>query len=312
MSSPTEQAAAWFLRLRDDARLAEQAEFRSWLAADPANAEEYQAFEALWNDFGSTRQTEALALAMDHQQRGQSNYLRRGVYALVLMLASAAGWLGYRQSPQELALHTPIGERQQVTLRDGSELQLNAATRIDVRYGWRQRKVDLRQGEALFDVARNPSRPFVIDSGLAQITVRGTRFVVNRLPDRLRVSVDHGRVEVASTQHPNETWQVQAGQVMEVDGNGHLRRIDLPADNALAFTRGNLVFEDADLGEIAASLSRYRERPIHAHTGYPSPRISAVLQLSDVEDFIRALPSIAPVRVTEGPHGTELGSRQAR
>lgn len=305
MSDPTEQAAAWFLRLRGDVRLAEQAEFRSWLAADPVNAEEYRAFEALWDDFGSTRQTEALAVAMERQQRVQ----RRGVYALVLMLASAAGWLGYRQSPQQLVLHTPIGERQQITLRDGSELQLNAATRIDVSYGWRQRHIDLRQGEALFDVARNPLRPFVIDSGLAQITVRGTRFVVNRLPDRLRVSVDHGRVEVASTRHPNETWQVEAGQVVEVDGNGHLRKLDLPADNALAFTRGNLVFEDADLGEIAASLSRYRERPLQAHAGYPSPRISAVLQLSDVEDFIRALPTIAPVRVTEGSQSTELRAR---
>ncbi|MCW2294504.1 transmembrane sensor [Pseudomonas sp. BIGb0408] len=309
MSDPTEQAAAWFLRLRGDARLAEQAEFRSWLAADPANAEEYRAFEALWNDFGSTRQTEALAMAMERQQRGQPRYLGRGAVALVLMLASAAGWLGYRQSPQQLALHTPIGERRQITLRDGSELQLNAATRIDVRYGWRQRSIDLRQGEALFDVARNPLRPFVIDSGLAQITVRGTRFVVNRLPDRLRISVDHGRVEVASNRHPNETWQVEAGQVVEVDGNGHLRKVDLPADNALAFTRGNLVFEDADLGEIAASLSRYRERPLQAHTGYPSPRISAVLQLSDVEDFIRALPTIAPVRVTEGRQSTELSAR---
>lgn len=309
MSDPTTQAAAWFLRLRSDATLAQQAEFRNWLAADPANAEEYQAFEALWNDFGSTCQTEALAGAMERQQRGQSRNLRRGVYALMLMLASAAGWLGYRQSPQQLALHTPIGERQQITLRDGSELQLNAATQIDVRYSWRQRHIDLREGEALFDVARNPYRPFVIDSGLAQITVRGTRFVVNRLPDKLRVSVDHGLVEVASARHPDEIWHVSAGQVVEVDGAGHLHRVDIAAGNALAFTRGNLVFEDADLGEIAASLSRYRQRPIQATAGYPAPRISAVLQLSDVEDFIRALPSIAPVKVNEGVQRTELSPR---
>ncbi|WP_369690901.1 FecR domain-containing protein [Phytopseudomonas flavescens] len=70
----------------------------------------------------------------------------------------------------------------------------------------------MRQGEALFDVVRNPLRPFLIDSGMAQITVRGIRFVVNRLPDRLRVSVDHGRLEVTSTRHPNETWQVGAGR----------------------------------------------------------------------------------------------------
>lgn len=309
MSDATTQAAAWFLRIRGDASLAQQPEFSGWLAADPANAEEYQAFEALWNDFGNTRQTEALATAMERQQGKSRSSLRRGVCALLLMLAAAAGWLGYRLSPQEMALRTPIGERQQITLRDGSQLQLNAATEIEVRYSWRQRQVDLRHGEALFDVARNPYRPFVIDSGLAQITVRGTRFVVNRLPDRLRVSVDHGLVEVASSRQPDEVWQVGAGQVVEVDGAGHLHRVDLAASNALAFTRGNLVFEDADLGEIAASLSRYRQRPIEAKGGYPTPRISAVLQLSDVEDFIRALPSIAPVKVNEAAQHTELSRR---
>lgn len=309
MSDATTQAAAWFLRIRGDASLAQQPAFRSWLAANPEHAEEYSAFEALWNDFGSTSRTEALAQAMEHQQRERPGYLRRGACALLLMLAAAAGWLDYRLSPQEMALRTPIGERQQITLRDGSQLQLNAATAIDVRYGWRQRQVDLRQGEALFDVARNPYRPFVIDSGLAQITVRGTRFVVNRLPDRLRVSVDHGLVEVASSRQPDEVWQVGAGQVVEVDGAGHLHRVDLAASNALAFTRGNLVFENADLGEIAASLSRYRERPVAAQAAYPQPRISAVLQLSDVEDFIRALPSIAPVRVNEGAQHTELHPR---
>ncbi|SHM70136.1 FecR family protein [Phytopseudomonas punonensis] len=309
MSDATTQAAAWFLRIRSDASLAQQPEFSGWLAADPANAEEYHAFEALWNDFGNTRQTEALAGAMERQHGERRSGLRRGACALLLMLASAAGWLGYRQSPQTLAVQTPIGERQQITLRDGSELQLNAATEIAVHYSWRQRHVDLRQGEAMFDVARNPYRPFVIDSSLAQITVRGTRFVVNRLPDRLRVSVDHGLVEVASTQQPGETWQVGAGQVIEVDRAGHLHRVDIAVGNALAFTRGNLVFEDADLGEIAASLSRYRQRPIQATGGYPTPRISAVLQLSDVEDFIHALPNIAPVKVNETAQHTELSRR---
>lgn len=309
MSDTTTQAAAWFLRIRSDASLAQQPAFRSWLAANSEHAEEYRAFEALWNDFGNTRQTEALAGAMERQRGERRNGLRRGVCSVLLMIAAAAGWLGYRQSPQALALHTPIGERQQITLRDGSQLQLNAATDINVRYSWRQRQVDLHQGEALFDVARNPYRPFVIDSGLAQITVRGTRFVVNRLPDRLRVSVDHGLVEVASSRQPDEVWQVGAGQVVEVDGAGHLHRIDLAASNALAFTRGNLVFENADLGEIAASLSRYRQRPVVTQAAYPQPRISAVLQLSDVEDFIRALPNIAPVRVSEGAQHTELRPR---
>ncbi|SDI92176.1 protein of unknown function [Pseudomonas flavescens] len=82
MNDPTEQAATWFLRLRGDARLAEQAQLRNWLAADPANAEEYRAFEALWNDFGSPVRSKPWSA---------SGMRSPATYALMLMFAVGCG-----------------------------------------------------------------------------------------------------------------------------------------------------------------------------------------------------------------------------
>ncbi|CAD5107254.1 FecR family protein [Zestomonas carbonaria] len=311
MSGPREQAARWFARMQNaDADHPQRAEFEAWLAADPHHAAEYRAFAELWGDFSSTRRTEALAQAMErsrHQQRRR--VLQGGVLAVLLAVTGAFGWHAWRQSPLEMDLHTGIGEQQQERLRDGSHLHLNADTRLHVHYDAALRQVELLRGEAIFAVARNPQRPFIIDGGLARVRVLGTLFVVNRLPDRLQVSVDHGLVQVDNLARPGESLRLEAGQVAEVDADGHLRRLSRAASDAFAFQRGSLVFDQADLAEIAASLSRHRQQPVRAATGAEGPRISAVVQLADVEGFLQALPAIAPVRLHDESGTTVLQAR---
>ncbi|MCY1501332.1 FecR protein [compost metagenome] len=307
MNSPREQAALWFARMQNaGAEHPQRAQFEAWLAAHPQHAAEYQAFAELWGEFSSTRRTEALAQAME-QRRQRRRLLQGGLCALLLAFGGGLGWHTWRQGPLELDLYTAIGEQREEHLRDGSELHLNADTRLHVHYDDAQRQVELLRGEAIFEVARNPQRPFVIDSGLARVSVLGTRFVVNRLPDRLRVSVERGVVQVDSLSRPGDSLRLTAGQVLEVRTDGHLQRLPLAAANAFAFQRGNLVFEQADLAEIAASLSRYRQQPVQAAAG--GPRISAVVQLADVEGFLEALPEIAPVHLQHGPQATVLQAR---
>ncbi|MBM7062851.1 FecR domain-containing protein [Pseudomonas sp. UL073] len=307
MSSPREQAALWFARMQNAADdHPQRAQFEAWLAAHPQHAVEYQAFCELWGDFSSTRRSEALAQAMEQRQR-RRQFLHSGLCALLLALGGTFGWHGYRQSSFELDLATTIGTQQETRLRDGSQLTLNADTRLHLHFDRALRQVELLRGEAIFDVARNPQRPFVIDGGVAKVRVLGTRFVVNRLDQRLRVSVERGLVQVDSLAKPGESLQVRAGEVLEVDRHGHLRRLPLAASNAFAFQRGSLVFEQADLTEIAASLSRYRQQPVQAELGTArSPRISAVVQLADVEGFLQALPAIAPVHLQQGGKATVL------
>lgn len=312
MTVAREQAALWFARMHNaEPDHPERAQFEAWLAADPQHLAEYQAFAELWGDFASTRRTEALAQAMErHHRRPGRRLLHGGMLCVLLAAGSALGWHAHRHGPLELDLHTGIGERQLQQLRDGTEIALDADTHLHLRYDSDQRQVELLQGEAIFSVARQPQRPFVIDSGLARVRVLGTRFVVNRLPDRLRVSVDHGRVQVDSLLHPGEHLVLEAGQVAEVGADGRLRRLSRAASDAFTFQSGSLVFDQADLAEVAASLSRYRQTPVRASSA-KGPRISAVVQLADVERFLQALPEVVPVRLREEAGVTVLLPRKS-
>lgn len=309
--SAREQAARWFSRLQNEDAAPQREEFERWLAAAPENAREYQAFRDLWDDFSSTHRSEALAKALERrQQRSLRKRLGGAAAGVVLLAVGTFAWHLHCQGPLELNLQTAIGEQRSVDLRDGSRLHLNAATQVAVQYDATQRHVQLEEGELALEIARNPQWPFVVNSSLARVTVLGTRFAVNRLPDRLRVAVDHGQVQVDSIRQPGQVVQLRQGEVLEVLADGSLRRLTQSASDAFAFERGNLVFDNADLTEIAASLSRYSQQPVRAlDAGRPSPRISAVVQLDDIEGFLVALPHIAAVRVEQHADGTLLHPR---
>lgn len=296
MSTPREQAALWFARMQAAAQdHPERARFEAWLAADARHGAEYQAFADLWGDFSSTARTQALADGME-RQGSRRRFLRNGAAGLLLLLGSGLGWRGYRHSSFDQTLATATGERRRESLRDGSTIYLDANTDVRVRYREGQRRVELRQGQAIFDVQAAPGRPFVVEAGAGTVTVLGTRFAVNRLDQVLRVSVEHGRVQVNSALGE---CVLTANEVAEIRADGSLRRVTLKASNAFAFEQGSLVFEDAALGEIAASLSRYRTQPLRVSPGKASPRLSAVVQLGDIEGFIQALPRIAPVALEQ-------------
>ncbi len=302
MNTPREQAARWFLRLRESDSAALRREFDAWLAASGEHAREFQAFDTLWRELDSPRQASALAGAMERRQRRRTRLVRGALCSLLLLASSALGLHLYRQSQYDQLLQTRIGERLEQHLRDGSDLQLNGDTRLQVRFDGAQRRIELQRGEAIFDVAHDNDRPFVIEAGQAKVTVLGTRFVVDRLGERLRVSVARGHVRVDSQ---SQQQQLHAGEVLEVQADGSLRRLEITASNAFAFESGQLVFEQADLAEIAASLSRHRQQPVQA-TAQGGPRISAVVQLADVEAFLQALPQIAAVRLEQQPQATLL------
>ncbi|MBM3117838.1 FecR family protein [Jeongeupia naejangsanensis] len=313
MSRIRHDAARWFVRLRDAAPDDPvRGRFEAWLLAHPAHAHEYAAFAELWDDFDSNAQLGALAGAAEQQRTSRRNLLKRGTLGIFACLGGGLGWLGWRsQQPlQALTLATAIGQLRTEQLADRSTVTLAGASRVEIRQYRNRRDVTLLAGEASFDVAHDPERPFRIDSGLARITVLGTRFAVARLPDRVRISVASGRVSV-SRQDPDgrarpPNWLLGAGDVVDIDVQGAhrtLRRVD----DGFAWLRGVLVFNDAPLSEVAATLSRYRAKPVVASGDVP--RLTAVVHANDIDAFLRALPRGGSVRVADTATHTELRSR---
>ncbi|WP_367599461.1 FecR domain-containing protein [Pseudomonas fulva] len=294
MSSVREQAATWFTRLLNTPEdHPDHEQLRSWLAAHPLHAREYLAFCELWGDFTSTASTQALAQAME-RHHGRRMFMRRGVIGVVGLLAIAVAWRYRQPLTFEAQYATAIGERRRVGLPDGSELFLAADTRLHVRFEQGKRYVHLLQGQVIFDVAHEADRAFRVDGGLAQVTVLGTRFAVARDPLELRVSVERGSVRV---ENDNGSLLLTAGDVAS-SSNTAPRRLAFAASNAFAFEKGRLVLEQASLEEIATSLSRYHRQPIRVLPGKSKPSVNAVVQLDNVEGFVQALPTIAPIEVS--------------
>lgn len=319
----TETAVKWFLKMKTaDADHPERGKFEAWLLMHPNHAHEYHAVADLWEDFDKKSSLESLANAVEQQQfvrKTETSKKRRKMAGqfVGLMFAGLLGYLGVSgyqqwqaQPVMHLAQHTTPGEQLNQPLEDGSSLFINGDSDLEVTYYRDKRYVKLHRGEVIFEVAKDKERPFIVDSGFAKVTVLGTRFAVNRLDQYVRVSVDHGhvRVESVNQQYPQRAIELRDGQVAEVEPLA-IKPVMLPihASNLMSFQTGILRFENANLEEIAQTLSRYRKPVVKAEvTGALNPHVTAVVKVNDIEQFIAHLPQITYVQVVHKSEETRL------
>ncbi len=215
-----------------------------------------------------------------------------------------------------MARQTDVATLGQEILPDGSKLVLNAASEVAVVLSRGERRVGLKRGEIILDVAEDAARPFVVDGGAARVTVLGTRFAVARFNGKVRVSVARGRVQIdAGSFWRRQQLTLGAGQVAEVTVQAsqgpRLRLVGRKASEAFEFETGMLVFDDADLAEVAETLNRYRRGVIRVteHNFAPLPKITAGVPAANVEQFIDLLPTIASVNVRRSGADVELTAR---
>ena len=313
----SETAARWFIRMQEAAPDApERSQFEAWLMQHPLHQQEYASISDAWQGIDSMSDLQAMAqgkqadVFFKQNERKKSRQKLAGTVASVVA-AICIGWAGLHQyqawqsTPTlQLAAQTTTAQLSTQTLDDGSRVTLNANSRIEIKYYRNQRHIDLLQGEAVFEVQRDTNRPFVVETDRIKVTVLGTRFAVNKLSRLERVSVDHGKVEVAS-KTSNEKIILQNNQVAEMQQSRLQTRNNVSAHDYFQFTTGILVFNQAALTEIAETLTRYNPTPILAD-GLSTDHISAVVAIKDSNSFISTLPHIANVRVHRSPEGIQI------
>lgn len=260
-SEVEQTAAAWFAKLQQSSVDEESLEaLREW-RLDPENDRAFLAIEKLWRDAGAMpRDAElggALATAGGRTPRPP---VRTGLFA-------AAGIVGVSLAMVGLGLFWPgrggeryqtaVGEQSTVHLSDGSTLQLDTDSRVRVRWAPTRRLVALERGQALFDVAHDPRRPFIVTAGSTEVRALGTRFDVRRDDDHVSVLLLEGRVSVTRPGDARQTrWTLGPGQALTTNpGRVQPARTDVAA--SLAWTRGQLVFHEARLADVVAEANRY-------------------------------------------------------
>jgi transmembrane sensor len=238
--------------------------------------------------------------------------------ALVLSILGAAlwWWIGTATPPQPLVYSTGIGQRQVLPLPDGSKVELNTQSSVQVLFSPTRREIRLLGGEALFEVRHNDAIPFRVRVGSTVIQDVGTRFNVRRAEGLTTVSVLEGSIDVSAdhTAHssqddettiPGSTvvvashdyqrlardTRVVAGEQLRIVADGTLaQRHKVDVNEATAWREGRLIFSGATLEEVVAEFNRYNARQIIL-VGDPrrTRRYSGIFDATDPQSFLEYL-----------------------
>lgn len=306
---PRDLAASWFAYLHSgDGTQEDWRVFEQWRQAHPENDRQYRNVQRIWDATLHIPENEIREILMRREAPApRPNLARRrfgwglaGVCSAALIggVALNSGWLA---SPlQTVQLISKRGERHQITLPDGSTLDVNTGTRAVARLYEGRRVVELLEGEIFFSVQHDAESPFVVDAGGNHIVVTGTRFNVRYDAQTARVSVESGSVDVYSGRWWNRQSRSlvkdQGIDVFEEQALGGVQQRDL--DATLAWQRGKIVFENTPLAQAVAEINRYLDRPARLDApALRDHRIAGIFSVDDPQALIDMLPEFAPVRV---------------
>ena len=338
-----EQAAEWYLRMEEegDAPLAERQQFVAWLKASPAHIEEFMRVRATHAqlagiDADSLPDADELLCADESNVVVLTSELTGGelqaakktrtpVYwvaaASIAAVLFVIGFTTLRlvSPPADLENRytTALGEQRSILLSDGSVVELNTQSQLNVYYTDATRLVELVAGEAVFDVVEDPTRPFRVDAGTAIVEAVGTRFNVYRQNAQTVVTVVEGRVAISQPQPSLKASGAQGpGAIAELPivelapGNqvavSAVGAISAPAAvdtrKATAWTERRLVFDGDTLATVARELNRYNRQQLTISDPALAQRtISGVFNANDPHTLFAFLEAVGDMRVGTNP-----------
>lgn len=227
-------------------------------------------------------------------REGVARYRRASSWVAAAVLVVALGTVAYLWPRGDL-YRTTVGAVAAIPMSDGSKVTLNTNSQIRIAITERERRVHLGRGEAFFEVAKDPSRPFVVVAGDCKVVAVGTKFSVWREAGEVRVAVTEGRVRVERSDgdaSPQTADEVTAGSIAHAGDAGvlvqrkHLREVE----EDLSWLRGFLFFHDVPLAEAVAEFNRYnRVRIVIASPNIAAIRIGGNFRSTNVAGFVRLL-----------------------
>jgi transmembrane sensor len=233
--------------------------------------------------------------------------LRPFAAAACMALIIASGWWVAPEATREsmrgaTVYRTAHGEQRQIALADGSRVFLNSASQVSMRLGNKDRKARLLKGEAYFEVAKDVTRPFLVATDSADIRVVGTKFSVRREALSTTVVVTEGQVDVTprTTQRAQiggsavatmvATQKLTPGKRIDISPEVQPRIEAINAERAVAWTSGNIEFDETLLGEVIDEINRYTAKPfVLDDPSLMQLRVTGRFRVGDVESVKFAL-----------------------
>ncbi|MBL8267895.1 FecR family protein [Steroidobacter sp.] len=224
------------------------------------------------------------------------------------------------QSPVRNEIYeTQKGQTRAIKLTDGSLVTLNTASRVEVSLTAERRSLRLLSGQALFDVAHDPQRPFVVAVGPVNVTALGTQFDIRLQPEGARVVLLQGRVKVEPLTRQGlarlvpmlARHDLESGEQLLAGWRQDVTVSVADVERATSWRQGRLVFRGDALEEAVAEFNRYSDQQITvADPAIARLPVSGVFATAHPENFVAAVVGFYNLQVEQrGPHLQELRSR---
>jgi transmembrane sensor len=318
-------AAAWDAKLRGGtADFRERRAFHDWLDQDPEHQAAHDRLQAALSGLRAHVDLPELSALRDEARNSVQENRRRRLASLVSAVAAAVVLVVLvfairSERGAELAgrlagdtvYATPAGERARVTLADGSVVTLDGGTRLSTRLSKSRRDVTLLAGHALFQVAKDRRRPFVVKAKDRTITALGTVFDVRLSPRELRVTLAEGAVAVRPLNpsrgrsqqvlKPREQFVERTGTAATV-----LRAVD--TEGALGWADSRIFFENEPLAKAIEEMNGYSHLKMAVDPAVAHLRINGMFRTSNQRGFLDALEKALPVEVQRDAQGQILVS----
>jgi transmembrane sensor len=299
-----EEIAAGWLERRETGTWSDedQRDLDGWLSQAYVHKVAYLRLKSTWD--------RADRLVVLRPQTGSISPTQRKMPPVALQVAAAillliAGTTAIRESAPSSIYATGLGEHKNITLADGTRIELNTNTILREKYTDKSRIITLDRGEAYFAVHHDEARPFVVKVGEHSVTDIGTKFFVRRDTDRLSVGVTEGQVELGTAKgHRGSRVLLDAGKFALITSAKitiFTKAPDVLA-NDLAWRAGMLVFNHTTLAEAAAEFNRYnREKLVIADSRAAGLSIGGTFRQSDVRQFARVARALLGVHIKDKP-----------
>ena len=292
-------AIAWQLSLDSGSPL-EREEFAKWHAAHEEHARAWRQLGMLDQRFSVANGPARAALLQSREGiRRRVRKLGSGLASVVAVIGLAL-FAGDRYLPLDYWLadqRTATGEHRTVRLADGTVLNLNTHSAVDVRFDARQRLIVLQEGEIMVETGHGDARPFIVETREGSMRALGTRFLVKREDQGTRLSVLQSAVAAHPQNHPEEQI-LREGQQVLIRNDG-LDAVAALTPGADAWTRGMLVVDNARLEDLVHELARYRRGHLGVTPEVADLRITGSFPLHDTDKALSALLPTLPVQIEQ-------------
>jgi transmembrane sensor len=298
-----QQAAEWVVLLSDEAiDAAHHAQFQQWLALSPKHQAAYTRLQNLIDELGevrtycpdqaSARRMIDQSLSMQHPMLAQLKktmlvlgLMSASVLMMALLYAPASYWLADQ--------HNTSQSWQKHTLSDQSQIQLAGKTAINLQFGPHLRKIELLQGNIMIDVAKDPTRPLVVETRHGVVQALGTRFIVTQDGQKTIVSMLQSKTMLWSHQQPQQKIAMIQGQRLELNAQGVLSRQPIQINAELleqAWQQRRLMVNAAPLDEVLDYLAMFSPAKINFdRQAFAALKVTASLSLEDIDASLAQL-----------------------